>query len=721
MREMYSHLFRVIMATLLLVAVVALGLQAQEADQIEKIKESFPKLNKIQVPDVERVTLDNGLKLYLLVDKSLPVFNASVRVNCGTWMEPADKVGLASVCGSVMRTGGTEKWTGDELDEMLEGIGGAVETDIDMTSGTAFVNVLSEYSDMGLEVLAEVLRRPRFDEDKIELAKVEQRTAISRRNDEIGDVARREFVKQIYGADSPYARHTEYSTVGAITRDDLLAFHQAWYHPEQTQMAIWGDFDRDQIVAQVEKFFGDWPRGNVTIPEMPKVNYTDRSQVYYIPKPDAKQAYVRIGHLGGLVTDKDYTSRIVMNSILGGGFGSRVTDNVRTKLGLAYTSGGRYISNYTYPGYFFILASTKPGSTVQAAREMIKQIKSMHTDLPTPEEMAKGKDGYLNSFVFNFDSKREVINRMMEYDFYGLPEDFLDKEKEGVESVTPEAVMAAAKANIHPDQMIVIVAGKGEDFDEPLENLGLGPVDTLDITIPTDEEKTELALTPENLDKGHKLLGQALEAAGGLAAFKAINSIESVGKITIFMQGQSISGQTEEVRVIPDKSRSVTKLMGMEMLEIRDGLKGWKTDMQTMGLVSMSEEDLAEGDKSWTRSLVSVFRSFDDPYYQAAFDGNGNIDGALVDWVALVDDEGEVICRLAIDGSGSVLCSKYYGESPMGPGTMEQKYEQFTLVNGVKLPSTESMSTNGEKFFQSEVAKFTINGDVAADAFAAPN
>ena len=148
-----------------LLALVASGALAQNVENLK-----FPKLNKLETPNIEKMTLDNGMKLYFLEDKSLPLFNVRVRMNVGGYLDPFDKVGLASVCGTTMRTGGTKKWTGDQIDEMLEGIGGMVEVGIDEISGSAGINVLSDYTELALEVLAEVLRNPVFDQDKIDLA-----------------------------------------------------------------------------------------------------------------------------------------------------------------------------------------------------------------------------------------------------------------------------------------------------------------------------------------------------------------------------------------------------------------------------------------------------------------------------------------------------------------------------------------------------------------------
>ncbi len=688
---------------------------SQDVDKLE-----FPKLNKLEIPDVEKITLDNGLRLYLLEDKSLPLFNVSVRMNCGSYLDPFDKVGLASVCGTVMRTGGTSKWTGDEIDEMLEGIGAAVEVGIDDISGNAGINVLSDYQDLALEVLAEVLRRPVFDEDKIDLAKMQQRSAISRRNDDVGAIALREWRKLVYGSDT-YFRNPEYATIKAITRDDLMAFHKDYVAPQNIQLAIIGDYDHDALLEAVNKYFGDWPQGYVPVPPVPKVDYEWRTKVYYVDKPDAKQSYIRIGHLGGLVTDPDYADKIVMNAILGGGFGSRLMDAVRTKMGLAYSVGGRYISNIAYPGYFFAVGSTGPENTVKAAKEMIKQIKSMQTDPPTEEEMQKGKDGYLNSFVFNFDTKREVVTRMMNYDFHGLPADFLQKEKEGVEKVTPEAVMAAAQRNLHPDSMIILVVGSGAEFDEPLEALGFGPVDTIDITIPPAEEESEVVISPENLERGAGLLNQAVAAAGGGDNFKAIVSVERKGKMTLVMGGQEMPVPVTSVEILPDKQRSEMSLMGRNMVEVRNGDVGWRVNPMTNEVEEYSPDDIAKNDKEMARNIINIFSHVDNPYYQAVYDGEGEIGGVAVDWVAIIGQNGETICHLALDITSHELAGrKYWGETMGGEGTLEEAMTEFAETNGVKLPTKTVVTMGGQKIMQMDVSECIINGDVAADAFAKP-
>jgi len=481
---------------------VALASQFATAQITDVSKLQYPALNQLEIPKVEKVTLDNGLRLYLSENRELPIFRMSVKINCGAYLEPADRIGLVDILGEVLRTGGTAKWTGDQLDEMLEGIGGSVETSGDVTEINAGVRVLSENADFGLEVLAEILRRPVFNQDKIDLAKVGLRTVIARRNDQPRQIANREFFKIIYGSESPYARHSEYTTIDAITRDDLLNFHESWFQPQIVQMAISGDFDSKAVLKSLRKLFGDWKRGTVPVPPPPPVDYNFAPGVYFIEKSDLKQSQIYLGHIGGLITDPDYPDRIVMNTIMGGGSGSRMFDVVRSREGLAYTASSTYSARFDVPGIFTNYAATKSQSTGKAIREMIKVIESMQSQPPTDQELRYGRDSYLNSFVFQFDTPDKVVNRIMNYDYFGLTGDFLQQVKNRVEQVTAEDVVVAAKKNLRPDALRILVVGRAADFDIPLDSLGLGPVQAIDITIPSDETVLDPSKTSGNVMKG---------------------------------------------------------------------------------------------------------------------------------------------------------------------------------------------------------------------------
>ncbi len=473
-----------IVFTVLLYFVIP-GCNQQQVAHYTKLK--YPQLGDIEIPEVKRVTLTNGMQLFLLEDHDLPLINMSARIRVGSIYEPADKIGLAAIAGTVMRTGGTITKTGDELDEQLESIAGSVETGIGLNSGYASMSVLKKDIDTGLAILADVLMNPAFREDKIMLAKVQHRSAIARRNDQVSQIAGREYNKLIYGPQSVYARHAEYATIDNINRDDLVAFHKKFYHPNNMMLGIWGDFNTQQMIKKIQKAFKGWKKADMKLSTAPQVKYDFRQTVNVIRKDDVNQTNIYLGHIGGLMNDPDYFALIAMNKILGGSFTSRLFRNVRSRMGLAYSVFGNYSANFDYPGVFYVGCQTKSESTVQAIRAMIEEVKKMTESEVTDEELAIAKESYLNSFVFNFDTKGEIVRRLMTYEYFGYPADFLQKTKENIEKVTKADVLRVAHKHLKPEKLQFLAVGRPQDFDEPLSVLG--PVNEIDITIPVPEKK----------------------------------------------------------------------------------------------------------------------------------------------------------------------------------------------------------------------------------------
>ncbi len=442
----------------------------------------YAKLGDIEIPKVERVTLANGMRLFLVEDHELPLISVSARIRVGSIYEPAEKIGLAAITGSVMRTGGTTSKTGDELDEQLERIAASVETSIGLKSGSASMSVLKEDVDTGLAILADVLMNPAFREDKIMLAKIQHRSAIARRNDNVRAIAGREYRKLIYGAASVYARHTEYATIGNISRDDLVAFHKKFYRPNNVMFGVSGDFDTKEMIKKIEKAFEGWEKADVQLPDVPQVHYQFRPTANLVRKEDINQSNIFLGHIGGMMDDPDYFALVVMNRILGGSFTGRLFKNIRSREGLAYSVSGRYSANYDFPGVLYVGCQTKSENTVRAIRAMIREVRKMTESEVTDEELALAKESYLNSFVFNFDTKAEIVGRLMVYEYYGYPADFLMKTKESIEKVTKADVLRVARKHLRPDKMQILAVGRPQDFDEPLSVFG--PVREIDITIP---------------------------------------------------------------------------------------------------------------------------------------------------------------------------------------------------------------------------------------------
>jgi len=441
----------------------------------------IPTLPAFKPKEPKRVELPNGMIIFLQEDHELPLIDGVARIRGGSRSEPASKAGMLDIYGEVWRTGGTKNHTGDELDDYLEVSAAKVETGNTADSTTiGWSSLKSDFDDVFAAFL-DVLQNPEFRADKLELAQREYFDAISRRNDDVGQIASREATKLAYGASNPYARVAEYATVAAVTRQDLIDWHHTHVFPNNVIFGVVGDFDSAQMEAKLRSAFGSWKRG--TPPPEPRIDFTPARPGYYlIPKEDVNQSSIRIVGLGTIRKNPDYYAIEVFNEAFGGGFSSRLVRELRTAKGLAYSVGGGIGTAFDHPGVERLAMGTKSESTVEAVQGLFEEIDKLNTHPITSEEVQRAKDSILNSFIFNFDSPEKILRERMAYEFYGYPPDFLERYRVGIERVQTPSVTEVGKKYLHKEQMPVLVIGNTKEFDKPLSSLG--PVTDVDITIP---------------------------------------------------------------------------------------------------------------------------------------------------------------------------------------------------------------------------------------------
>jgi zinc protease len=439
----------------------------------------YPPLRQFNVPRPTRFELPNGMVIYLLEDHMLPMVNAAAMIRVGSRWEPVPKAGLASITGEVLRTGGTKSRSGDELDDELDRLGAVIETSVGDEAGSATVSVLKEDADRGLAILADILANPSFPDDKIELAKVAERDAISRRNDDPASIAFREFNRVVYGRDSAYGHIPEYATIEAISRDDLVAFHKQFFQPENVILGVWGDFTAADMRTRVEKAFSSWPRGGQPRPEPPAVDAASpsKSRIFSIDKDDVNQSWVLVGGLSGTRKDQDYAALSVMNSILGGGMSSRLFSRIRTNEGLAYAVRSAWSAGWDHPGTFTVFGGTKTESTLQMLHGLRREVQALVTSGVTDDEVKRARDSVVKGLAFEFDSTDKIVRRSMTYAYYGYPADYLQQYVGAVEKVTKEDIRRVAGEKLSAD-FATLILGNGKAYAQPLSTLGdVTPID----------------------------------------------------------------------------------------------------------------------------------------------------------------------------------------------------------------------------------------------------
>ncbi len=525
----------------------------------------YPELRDFEIPEPEQFTF-NGITFFLLQDDELPLINVNVLVNGGSWMDPGNKAGVATLTGRVMRSGGSAQFPEEELNELLENRAASMETRFGLTTGSASMNVLKDDFDELLPVFVDLLKNPLFPQERVDLAKTQQRTAISRRNEEGSNVATREFRSLIYGAESVYARNIEYATLNNITREDLVEFHKSTYQGSNMMVGIVGDFDPDAIRSQLEETFGILDEGEPVETELPDVEYEFEEGLFFAHKGDMNQSQIRLGHIGGYRDNPDYAALQVMNQILSGGFSGRLMREVRTDQGLAYSVYGSYSSNVRYPGVFYAGLSTAAETTKEALDATLYQIQRLQNEPVTEQELEETKERIFNRIIFRYDSYSRILSERMNNFNLGLPEDSFEKYIEQVREVTVDDIHRVANEYLQSDKVKILIVGNRDLIEDQLD--ALGPYEEVDISIP--RPAAERAAVEGDTEAGREWLSKMASA---------ILDGET-GHITLEMEGtqymQTPQGEMElnilsEISFPDAITLEVSTPMGTQVLEVTDG------------------------------------------------------------------------------------------------------------------------------------------------------
>ena len=474
------------LSRLLAVGVISAGLLGSTAHAVP-VQTDWKKIKAAPLRDIKpqqptRIQLEHGLVIFLQPNPELPLITVLGDIQGGSRDEPADKIGLASLYAATLRSGGIQGKTGDQVDDFLAARAAQLVWNDDVDSVKLRMNChKNDFNDV-LGIVIEMLRTPQFAQDKLDLAKRQQFTGIARRNDDPMPIADRESDKLALGADHPHARKPEYATVAAVTREDLLSWHNQHAMPNNMMLGVTGDFDAAAMEAKLRALLAGWPKGAAPAPANIAFNPT-KPGVYFVNKDDVNQSNIRLVQLGTTRRNPDAYAIEVMNEILGGGFAARLFTNIRSKKALAYNVAGGVGMDWAYPALYRLRMGTASNNTVKAVQALYEEVNAMLKDRPpTPEELTKAKEAILNSFVFQVDSKARVMGQRMNLELYGYPQDYWEKYQSEIAKVTLDDVKRVAAKYLNPGGFAVLVVGKAADFDAPLSTLG--PVTNIDVTIP---------------------------------------------------------------------------------------------------------------------------------------------------------------------------------------------------------------------------------------------
>jgi predicted Zn-dependent peptidase len=442
-----------------------------------------------------RHELSNGVVAYVVEDHALPLVSVWVTTRAGDWTDPVGKTGLASITADQMRSGGAGTLDADAFDEEVD----FLALDMGINSGgreaSASVNSLKKDFDRALDLLFMALKEPRFQADRIELYKSRVRQGLDRRNDRTDAIESREWKRLMYGDDHFETRQVTAATLGAITRDDMVAFHRKAWNPANLIVSVTGDVKTADVLAALEKRFAGWAPGEKVGP-VPVPEHVPPKGVFIVDKPDVNQSRVSIGHLATTWNDPRRPTLEVMNEILGaGGFSSRIVNSVRTEAGLAYSAGSSLGLGREYPLSFRALFQSKNDSVARAAALTVAELDRMRKEPVEDSEMRIAQAALVDTFPQRFASAGAKASIFVNDEIIGRPPDYWEKYRSQISAVTKDQVKAAATEFLRPDNLTILVVGKKDevvagDVEHADFNIGKYAADQGILEIPLPEPAT---------------------------------------------------------------------------------------------------------------------------------------------------------------------------------------------------------------------------------------
>ena len=435
-----------------------------------------PKLGpppSLKLPPIRHLALANGVKVLLLEKHAVPLVQVNLVVRAGALMDPEGMTGLASMTAAMMTEGAGSR-NSLEFADAIDFLG----ADISVSSGFSIMGIALHTPvaklDSALGLLADVTRRPLFPAGELDRLRKERLTSLLEARDEPRALASVLFNRTLYG-DHPYGRQTggTEASLRAMTVDDLRKFHDGYIVPASTTIVVVGDVTGDEMMPKLERAFGDWRGEPAAAPAVPPISQLKAKSVLFVDKPGAAQSVIEIGRVGVPRLTDDYYAIVVMNTILGGSFTSRLNMNLREKHGYTYGAGSRFEFR-PLAGPFIAAASVQTAVTDKSLEEFIKELKGMLEPVPAAD-VERAKNYVALGFPADFQSVGQIAAQIEELVIYGLPDDYFNNYTGKILAVTPADVERVARKYITPDNLAFVIVGDRKEVGKSVTALHIGP------------------------------------------------------------------------------------------------------------------------------------------------------------------------------------------------------------------------------------------------------
>ena len=684
-----------------------------------------PPASRYVVPKALERSLKNQMKILILEDHRLPLVHYRFMVRAGSADEAPEKAGVANLTMQTLRQG-AGALDAKAIAERIDGLGaefGAVATR-DYSAITA--QFLAKDWMTGLELLAGIVRQPTFPQDEVERQRSQVLAQIQQSRDQNAAIASEHIAALVYG-EHPYGRPVlgDAGSLQALTRDDLVRFHQTFFRSNLCLLVVAGDVVPDQVVAAVEARFADMSPGDAPARKPGVLPTFATTRVRVLDKPGVSQAELRLGLPGTSRRSPDFYALQVMNYVLGGGgFSSRLLENARSKGGLTYSAS----TNFDFgqdTGAFYASTFTKNVSVGAMIDLMLSTIGDYRTSGPSEKEVADAKRFLIGALPLGVQTAEGLAAQWAAIDLYDLGADYFERYAERLGAVTPAIARAAAEKYLRNDKLALVAVGTADSIKGSLEKYG--PVEVLDYRSPTGavpvsrpaESLPPAAFAADAMKQAAPILARALTAHGGAAKLKAVKDVTSRSSVTVSAPNGNVDGEMAVVVKLPDKTRIEMTILGQNGVQVLNGEQAWGSSGAQVGDLSGEQKQAMQ---AGIRTQVLPFlQRLASGGAKAAWAAADTVGGAPVDVLQI--DSGGTLVRASFDRKTGLLVRLEQEEPGMfggGKVPMARLYSDFRAVDGLTVPFRTERLARGTRLIEDKMTSLQVNRGVADSQFQRP-
>jgi zinc protease len=651
----------------------------------------------VNFPPYQMQTLPNGLRIVAVSHHEQPVISMRLLVGAGSSLDPKGKTGLAHLTASLLDQGTTTA-SASELNDAIDFIGGNIGADAGTDLSYAGMLVMKDSFERGLQMLSDIARQPAFAQEEIARQRQQLLSSLQVSFDDPDFIANAVFDRLVYGF-HPYGlpQSGTPDTLASITRDDMIAFHQKYFAPNNAILAIVGDMEPGEAFASVRRVFSDWQRKDVAPP-----TYSDppspTRRVVIVNKPDAVQTEVRVGNIGIARSHPDYMAVNLAIRILGGEGSNRLHQVLRTARGLTYGAQAN-LDTFKDGGDFEAETNTRTAATGEVLRLIVDEFWRLQRERVSDRELSDAKAYLTGSFPLTIETPNAIAMQILNVLFYGLPIEQLQTFRERVNAVSVDDIQRVARLYLKPDRLSVVLVGNAAEFTSQLKGVGFGSFETVDIgnldlnavdfkrptrraaaddfvgrPAPRTAYAQQSAVGRSNND-AKALLDRVIAAMGGLEALRGVKTIIAKQRVTNSAQLSTTESESTSYIQYPDKFRVEAKGFDGVMISGFDGHNVWTRDAR--GSADAPPEASAEAQSNLDRDVIRVLLAGKD----GTMDVRRLPDGSLE-----FTGKGVSPIVLAIDPASSRVTKESFAAGRAGQALVDETFSDYRSVDGVQMP-----------------------------------